>query len=487
MALQNCPNEVLLLISGHLEQQSDLKALSFVNKPFYNTLILELYKNDARERKSALFWAVCEGEERTANLSIAAGIDVDAPPTPRFASHVDNFVYTRTPLQKAVHLGEEAIVRLLLDNGANARHLSKSGRSLLDGCGYQNIEVVRLLIQHGTKVPSQLPRNAAKYADKATLQLLVDAGLTLPARSAELVQAACKAGNTEALSFFVDNGMSLYDHDGPEPPPLFSAVVVGTTKTVEWMLKQGVDASDLSPHDHFVTTRAAFRRHGAELLKVLISYGLLIDSKATTSNSGQTPLIAASRLTEDADEASLLLELGASIDAADIFACTALHFACLAGSLRLVKLLIDRGASPFKVDNNGWTPLHCASVAKKVPVVDFLLNHVYKPLEKSMDNKTNEPNNTKEIDRADKHGLTPLHLAALQHSYQIQELLIAHGANQDARCHKGKTAKRLGHSPSQKFSTKGSYTLEDLICGNRWLEDKHYPVYRSVWLLMTDW
>lgn len=66
-------------------------------------------------------------------------------------------------------------------------------------------------------------------------------------------------------------------------------------------------------------------------------------------------------------------------DATDIVNCsnadgiTALHQACIDGSMDTVTFLWEHGASVNQVDNEGWTPLHVAASCGYPEIADFLL------------------------------------------------------------------------------------------------------------------
>uniref|UniRef100_A0A8C5FYR4 cGMP-dependent protein kinase interacting domain-containing protein n=1 Tax=Gouania willdenowi TaxID=441366 RepID=A0A8C5FYR4_GOUWI len=68
-------------------------------------------------------------------------------------------------------------------------------------------------------------------------------------------------------------------------------------------------------------------------------------------------------------------------DIADIINCanadgiTALHQACIDGSMEIVSFLWDHGANINQVDNEGWTPLHVAASCGYPEIADFLLQH----------------------------------------------------------------------------------------------------------------
>ncbi|XP_044044765.1 protein phosphatase 1 regulatory subunit 12C isoform X2 [Siniperca chuatsi] len=66
-------------------------------------------------------------------------------------------------------------------------------------------------------------------------------------------------------------------------------------------------------------------------------------------------------------------------DVAEIINCsnadgiTALHQACIDGSIEIVSFLLEHGANVNQVDSEGWTPLHVAASCGYPDIADFLL------------------------------------------------------------------------------------------------------------------
>ncbi|XP_069577815.1 protein phosphatase 1 regulatory subunit 12C isoform X1 [Brachyistius frenatus] len=87
----------------------------------------------------------------------------------------------------------------------------------------------------------------------------------------------------------------------------------------------------------------------------------------------------------DTEEAQVMLEEAddttrkSEDDETEIINCsnadgiTALHQACIDGSMDIVTFLLERGASVNQVDSEGWTPLHVAASCGYPDIADFLL------------------------------------------------------------------------------------------------------------------
>lgn len=114
--------------------------------------------------------------------------------------------------------------------------------------------------------------------------------------------------------------------------------------------------------------------------------------------------------------AKVLLDNGADIKALDMMGASALHYAAQRGEASLIELLVSRGADVNQRDKSGRGVLHwaCAlSGERKIAAVNALLKHC-----KNID-----------VNRADKKGFTPLHLAIMANDKELVDLLLKAGAD----------------------------------------------------------
>jgi ankyrin repeat protein len=121
--------------------------------------------------------------------------------------------------------------------------------------------------------------------------------------------------------------------------------------------------------------------------------------------------------------AAFLLEHGANVNLKSDGA-PPLVIAALSGNKAMTELLLDRGADVNATDGGGRTALHTASVAGFLSVAEVLL-------------RRHDDVNARDSERNGRN--TPLHLAAARGNNEIVRLLLANGAELDARKEKGIT------------------------------------------------
>lgn len=145
-------------------------------------------------------------------------------------------------------------------------------------------------------------------------------------------------------------------------------------------------------------------------------------------------------------EAAVLLDRGALLEAHDDLGQTALHLASNRGHVETARLLLDRGAAIEASDVTGWTPLHRASFRGSVKMVHLLSSRgawvdarchkqetalhlavswsqadtIMALIEQGAD-----------LDARNAHRHTPLNLAIAGGNTGVVKILLASGANVD--------------------------------------------------------
>jgi hypothetical protein len=112
--LLSLPNELLLSVAEHLRFERYVNTFSQTSRRLYSLLNTYLYQRDAKYGY-ALTWAAKYGNQRTAQLSIAAGVDVNQE-----VLVFQGRYWCYTPLQVAVWSEQASVARLLIENNARS-------------------------------------------------------------------------------------------------------------------------------------------------------------------------------------------------------------------------------------------------------------------------------------------------------------------------------------------------------------------------------
>ncbi|MGE5195867.1 MAG: ankyrin repeat domain-containing protein [Anaerolineae bacterium] len=157
---------------------------------------------------------------------------------------------------------------------------------------------------------------------------------------------------------------------------------------------------------------------GGNLLRAL-QKSQLFKKKAAPQKNPETFFYAIRSQNQQA--ALQFLELGIiDLDAIDENGRTALHWACAAGLIDLVKTLIQEGADLDATDEMGQTPFHLACQYNQVEMVKALIQ-----------------NYSIDINQKDQSDRTPLHCAWINGHLQLAEELTSNGALIDVYQGKG--------------------------------------------------
>ena len=191
---------------------------------------------------------------------------------------------------------------------------------------------------------------------------------------------------------------------------------------------------------------AAFNKN-PDIIKALLAAGAEVNAK---DEDGWTPLHFAAGFTENPDIIKILLAAGAEVDAKNEEGFTPLMWAVLADDARQVTQLLAKGAAvnarikddrkPFSYateqrakrlgyDFYGWgrfgeTVLHFAAFNKNPDIIKILLAA------------------GAEVNAKEKKGKTPLHGAAFTENPDIIKILLAAGADRKAKTNKSKSLKK---------------------------------------------
>ncbi|KAF7155865.1 hypothetical protein CNMCM5623_008745 [Aspergillus felis] len=229
---------------------------------------------------------------------------------------------------------------------------------------------------HARKASTCTPLSwAAENGHEAMVKQLLDKGADIDTRDKNgqtpLLLAAAngyEAAVKQLLEKGADPDSRTYDYGFT---PLYLATLGKYEAVVKQLLEQGADPDLEDGYGQTPLLAAAHNGYEA-LVKLLLEKGADPDLK---DDDGQTALILAA---ENGYEAvvKLLLEKGADPDLKDNDGQTALILAAENGYEAVVKLLLDKGADIDTKDLDGQAPLSCAARNGHEAVVKQLLNKI---------------------------------------------------------------------------------------------------------------
>ncbi|KAL8300792.1 hypothetical protein RB593_010240 [Gaeumannomyces tritici] len=373
-----------------------------------------------------LQWAAENGHEAVVRLLLDRGADKDA-----------KVGDGRTPLHWAAAGGHEAVARLLVEAGADkeAKDGCGGGRTPLHLAAAGGHEAVaRLLVEAGADKEAKdgcgggrTPlHRAAEGGHEAVARLLVEAGADKEAKDGDgfsgrtPLHRAAEGGHEAVARLLVEAGADKEAKDGcgGGRTPLHLAAEGGHEAVARLLVEAGADKEAKVGGGRTPLHWAAAGGHEA-VARLLVEAGADKEAKDGDRFSGRTPLHWAAEGGHEA-VARLLVEAGADKEAKDgRFWRTPLHWAAVGGHEAVARLLVEAGADKEAKDGGfERTPLHWAAEGGHEAVARLLV----------------EAGADKEAKDGDRFsGRTPLHWAAEGGHEAVARLLVEAGADKEAK------------------------------------------------------
>jgi ankyrin repeat protein len=293
-------------------------------------------------------------------------------------NHVDGF--NRTAIQAAALGGQTLIVRLLLENGADATVANKEGWTPLNSASDSgHVDVVKLLLEKGADVAvatnlGWTPLNTASNKGHVdVVKLLLENGADATVVNKEgwtPLNTASDSGHVGVVKLLLENGADIAVATKDGWTPLNTASSKGHVDVVKLLLEKGADAT-VATNLGWTPLNTASNNGHVGVVKLLLEKGADV---AVVNKEGWTPLNSASD-SGHVDIVKLLLENGADVAVANKEGLTPLNTASNEGHVDVVKLLLEKGADVAVATKDGWTPLNTASDSGHVDVVKLLLKN----------------------------------------------------------------------------------------------------------------
>ncbi|KAF5537588.1 ankyrin repeat [Fusarium mexicanum] len=414
-----------------------------------------------RTGRTPLSYAAEQGHDAIIVLLLERGARVDSQDSEVFLRwYYYNENAGRTPLSFATEHGHEAAVRILIANGASSSVRSRSGRTPLSYAVENGREgLVRLFLDtERGDISIELGR-AVENEHEAIVRLLIKNGAEIDystTSSFTPILHATRANNEAIVRLLLENGAK------PDPlhimsTPLLSAAVRGYDPIVRLLLQTG--GSEIDRPDRFGRTALShMAQHGyTATVRTPLDMGANPNTEAKATfigaqfYNGRTPLSFAAEKGHKAI-VELLITNGATAGLrptgqVETTRLTPISYAARNGHGPVIQTLVEIGqADPDAPDSKGKTPLSYAAERGMTSVVRLLLVK-YKADSVHMDKDGNTPlsyaakkghvgviHELLEIGKAgpdsvDGWGLTPLCQAALWGNRPAVCLLIEKGAN----------------------------------------------------------
>jgi ankyrin repeat protein len=314
------------------------------------------------------------------------------------------------PLVRAARSGNLEIVRLLIEHGATVDIGKESGdrTPLLEAAGQGHVDVVKLLISKGADVNARVKG--------LTPLLLACAWGQMP--------AGPPGDKTKTIHILLENGADVNVQDESwlktGRTPLMYAVMQGNAALVQALLGKGATL-DLKNKDGDTAVSLA-KKDGLEYIAQLLEkHAGSANESAGQANPDTHPLFIAIR--EDRpDKVKALISKGADVNLRTPTGSTPLMYAADGNKLAIIRTLLRSGADVNAKNGANNTALIFASVKGHLGVAKELL-------------RRKADVNVKNIGGAD-----ALIYAVVNKKAKAVEALLAHGANVTDTYDEGKTS-----------------------------------------------
>lgn len=301
-----------------------------------------------------------------------------------------------TSLHVAAQNGDQEIVQLLIEAGANVSAAESEGWTPLHLATYGgHFDVVESLLAAGASVNQETEGGSTavdlavpKHKEIATL--LAASGGRGKKLGADLHNAAFE-GRVDDVRDLLEWGAEVGYRSPESFSPLDVAAFAGQLECVRLLLAAGSEMAEQAEHGHTPLTLAAQEGH-AEVVALLAESGVALDTLVTSGrtvtalniaaaggHTGVAAILLANGANPDGAEgvsdpplldavsqghtetAGVLIKGGAAINPeTDWVPITALHLAVKTGDPAMVKLLLDSGARPEVFNMKKQTPLDVA-------------------------------------------------------------------------------------------------------------------------------
>lgn len=295
-----------------------------------------------------------EVEPRIVKLLLDKGLDINER---------SNMRPLETPVELAAYQGNLALVKFLIEKGADPKRTFRNDLEEYDDRNYHRfIEVFspnELVVRNGSKVHHNALVSGISGGNKDTIKYLISLGVDVNVenQSWAALFAPVVDDKAEIVEILLKNGCDVNGRDPLGATALHMSADTGNLEIAKLLLKNGANATAIDNFGWTPLHVAAFSSHNIALVELLLNAVASID---VTTDRGFTPLI----LAEAGFEPSFLGCLRQAITnnfSKDISCKQKSKTYTHQDNIYITALLCNRGADVKHVDDAiGWSVLHWA-------------------------------------------------------------------------------------------------------------------------------
>ena len=317
----------------------------------------------------------------------------------------------RRQLYMAIRDGALEQVKTLIEKGADVN------TGIDDGSGYTPLHI------------------AAQSKHVKACNLLIEAGAKVNVADGKgytLLHIAAQDNSEEVCKLLIEAGAKVNTPDGDGYTPLNIAAYFNSREVAELLVEAGANVNKANNAGETPLSTAAWQEH-VRMAKLLVRAGA---DPNIAGKRGHTPLFAAVRNDKLSSRrlARLFIEAGARVDIVNGAGETPLHFAVVRCETDIVKLLIEAGSDTKKTDDKSET----ADDSNETPSFFKKLAKLFVDTGAGV-KRSAGVNRIPIVDRTNKDGQTPLHLAAAHRKTDVVKLLIEAGCDVNKADNEGRT------------------------------------------------
>jgi ankyrin repeat protein len=263
-------------------------------------------------------------------------------------------------IHNAIASGNEYVVRALLALGSDIEERDRDGKTPLAHAVLRNREaIVKPLLQKG-----------------ADFEVLTALGPTINLEGR--LHSAIESGSENVVRSLLAMGADVEERDGEGKTPLAHAVLGNREAIVKLLLEKGADFQVLTQLRSTINVKgrlhSAIESGNENVVRWLLELGADLEERMSFGNFNMTPLLFAAYKGKLAI-VKLLLEKGADVNARDREGWTVLHFAADEGDAGMLQFLLDNGVLHLidVSDEDRDTPLHIAAWWDRLAVAQMLV------------------------------------------------------------------------------------------------------------------